>query len=157
MLRDTLQEELQSIYAMERGSAERFIVPYSLARHQEELAKPEVIYKSILRNDALIGFVILVLEKDGNSVELRRIVINEPGRGFGSQALRLIDETCALELKRGRIWLDVFEINTRARHVYERCGYQLLGRDELQGQALLLYHKQLSDSEHPDRLPHGTS
>src|SRR6266542_3613187 len=94
-IRDTKREELGRICEMERGEARSSITPYSLDRHQVEFTKPEVVYKSIWRD----------------------------------------------ELSRGRVWLDVFETNKRARHVYEQCGYCTFGSFEHEGKTLLLYEK----------------
>jgi RimJ/RimL family protein N-acetyltransferase len=126
---------------MERGKARSFILPYSFDRHQAEFTKPEVVYKSIWRGDQHIGFLILVLDLDAPSVEFRRIVVTEPGCGYGKKVVRMVDEICRDELSRGRVWLDVFETNERARNVYEQCGYRRFGKPEHQGRTLLLYEK----------------
>jgi steroid delta-isomerase-like uncharacterized protein len=141
LIRDTKREELEQICEMEQGEAQKFIIPYSLERHQAELVKPDVVYKSIWHEGEFIGFLILVLDQDGQSVEFRRIVIARPGRGYGKRVVRMVDEVCRNELGRTRIWLDVFETNERARHVYQQCGYQLFGKSEHEGRTLLLYEK----------------
>lgn len=141
ILRDTIPAEIRRIWEMEQGEARRFILPYTLERHYKELEKPDVFYKSIRRNKKLIGFLILVLDPDGESVEFRRIVISEPGNGYGKQVIGMVDQICREELGRSRLWLDVFETNKRARHVYEECGYRQFGQSELRGRTLILYGK----------------
>jgi RimJ/RimL family protein N-acetyltransferase len=140
-LRDTQIEELARICEMEQGDARDFIAPYSLERHRAELLKPDVVYKSIYHNDDLVGFLILVLDPDGHSVEFRRIVVSDPGRGYGKRAIAIVAELCRSELGRARVWLDVFETNARARHVYEECGYEPFGESEYRGRTLVLYQK----------------
>jgi RimJ/RimL family protein N-acetyltransferase len=140
-LRDTTIDELRRICAMEEGEAGRFIIPQTLDRHRSEFARPDVVYKSIWRGDEFIGFVILVLEADRDSVEFRRIVIVEPGKGHGTIAVNIVGELVRTRLGRKRVWLDVFETNDRARHVYESCGYRPFGRSEHAGRVLLLYEK----------------
>lgn len=81
LIRDTKSTELERIYEIEQGEARHFIIPYSLARHQTEFAKPEVLYKSIWCNGRHVGFLILVLESAARNVEFRRIVVIEPSRG----------------------------------------------------------------------------
>lgn len=108
-------------------------------RHQEEFAKPSVVYKSIRHGERLVGFVILVLDPDGVSVEFRRVVVSEPNRGIGKRAIELVRDICRQELGRTRIWLDVFESNERAKHVYEQAGYSGFGASKHQGRVLLLY------------------
>jgi len=140
-IRDTKSEELGRIGEMEGGEARSFIIPYALDRHQVEFTKPEVVYKSIWHGSQHIGFLILVLDSDGRSVEFRRIVVTEPGCGYGKKLVRMVDEICRDELCRVRVWLDVFETNGRARHVYEQCGYCMFGSFEHEGKTLLLYEK----------------
>ncbi len=138
---DAKREELGRICEMEWGEARNFVIPYSLSRHQAEFTRPDVLYKSIWRGRQHIGFLILVLDSDGRSVELRRIVVTEPGRGYGKKVVTMVDEICRDELGRVRVWLDVFETNERARHVYEHCGYHRFGKSEHEGRTLFLYEK----------------
>lgn len=138
-LRDTRAEELPAICEMEQGEARSFIIPYSPERHREEFGKPAVVYKSIYGGDQLIGFVMLALDPDGQSVEFRRIVVSEPGRGIGKRAIEMVRDLCRSELGRTRLWLDVFETNERARHVYEKSGYRRFGASAHEGRTLLLY------------------
>ena len=54
------------------------------------------------------------------------IVIGDPAdtnRGYGSDALRALLGFGFGELRLERIWLDVYDYNDRARHVYERVGF----------------------------------
>jgi RimJ/RimL family protein N-acetyltransferase len=140
-IRNTRREELDRICDMEQGEARGFIIAYSFERHQAEFARPGIAYKSIWRDNHLIGFLILALDSDSLSVEFRRIVVSEPGRGYGKKVVKWVDEICRREFGRTRVWLDVFETNTRARRVYEQCGYRMFGKSDHEGEALLLYEK----------------
>jgi len=54
------------------------------------------------------------------------IMIGDPAdtnQGYGSDALRALIAFGFAELRRERIWLDVYDFNARARHVYERVGF----------------------------------
>jgi RimJ/RimL family protein N-acetyltransferase len=54
------------------------------------------------------------------------IFIGDPAdtsKGYGSDALRVLIDFGFGELRLERIWLDVFDFNERARHVYERLGF----------------------------------
>ena len=57
-------------------------------------------------------------------VELVRIVVDRPGQGLGTAALRRVVELAFGELGASRLWLDVFADNARARRVYERQGFR---------------------------------
>ena len=140
---DTRQEEVPAIVAMEsHDDAAEFVTQFPAERHRRDLRDPGVVYKSVYdESRALIGFIILVLDPDGSSVELRRIVVKPKGKGYGQRAMALIDHVCRDEIGRRRIWLDVFEFNPRAMRTYELSGYRQFGTGELDGKRLLLYEK----------------
>ena len=138
---DSKTSDIQWIFDLEQGEARGFIMPYSMERHRIEFANDAVIYKSVWDDNELIGFLLLALDSDGRSIEFRRIVISQPGRGYGKSAVRAVDGICRNELGRQRVWLDVFEENERARRVYEQCGYQRFGEQVQGGRKLLLYEK----------------
>lgn len=119
------------------------ILPYSLARHEREFARKENIYLSILRDDRLTGFIILGLDEDGSSVEFRRIVVATRGGGTGQQAIFRMEEYCRDELRRYRVWLDVFADNLRGQHIYRKLGYRQFDKGDLGGRILLYFVKRL--------------
>ena len=130
--------------AMEQSAdAAPFIIPYTLDDHRRKIAQPGMVYLRILREGALSGFFILALDSDAHSVEFRRIVVAEKGKGIGQAAISVMERYCARELGRLRIWLDVFEHNARGRHIYEKLGYRKFGESEHAGRKLLLYEKEL--------------
>lgn len=136
-------DHLPIFIKMEADSdSSRFVSGYSLNRHQEEFRKPDVIYK-VIKNEfeEIVGFVILALDEDPKSIEFRRIVVSEKGKGIGRSTLSQIDKICTEELGRARIWLDVFEFNERAISLYESCGYGRFSETEHQSGKLYLYEK----------------
>jgi len=141
-IKDAKYEDLISFFHMERAShANGYVGNYALEKHQEEFAKPSVFYKSIYQREKhLVGFIILVLDPDGESLEFRRIVASEPGSGIGSYTMKMLPKLCH-DLGRKRIWLDVYEHNTRARHVYEKGGFVKFGEEQRGERTLLLYHR----------------
>lgn len=140
---DTTPAQLRSVCEMERDEE---TVPYILAtsrdKHEKQLRDPDFIYKSIVAEDDVIaGFIILKPDPDGRSVELARIVVARKGLSYGTRAMALVERVCKHQLRRTRIWLDVFECNQRARRVYERLGYVQFDRTMLEGRPLLLLEK----------------
>lgn len=121
--------------------ASRFITPATLEEHRAQLALAENVYLRVLDQGTPAGFFILVLEPGGRSVEFRRIVIGRRERGTGQRAIEAMEQYCSRHLRRQRIWLDVFEDNERARHVYEKLGYRQFRQGELRGRTLLFYEK----------------
>lgn len=55
------------------------------------------------------------------------------GRGLGTEATRLIVEHALTTMGLHRVRLEVYDLNPRARHVYERVGFvhEGTGRDAL--------------------------
>ena len=131
--------------ALELGPDTRgFVGSNSEAEHRHRITTGEMIYLRIVDRSALAGFFILRLDPDGRSVEFRRVVVAPEHRGIGQAAITAMERYCRGELGRERIWLDVFEENPRARHVYQKLGYRHFGHDVFaDGRPLLLFEKDL--------------
>jgi diamine N-acetyltransferase len=121
-----------------------FILPASAEAHRADFENPATVYLSILEGSAFAGFILLRLDPDGSSVECRRIVVVERGRGIGQVAIAALERYCRSVLGRFRIWLDVFDANHRARHVYTKLGFRDCGETVNAGRRLLLYEKVLT-------------
>ena len=68
-LRKSRPEELQYFCDIEAGADTRdHITPYSLQKHQHEFASINIVYLSICADNELVGFFILALEVDNQSV-----------------------------------------------------------------------------------------
>jgi RimJ/RimL family protein N-acetyltransferase len=106
-----------------------FIRGHSKAEHRARMDDPTVRYLRI-EDDAgtFIGFA-LVTQLGGHerSARLLRIVMDAPGRGLGRPAMEGVCELVFHEWGLDRFWLDVFEDNARARHVYESLGFRATG------------------------------
>jgi RimJ/RimL family protein N-acetyltransferase len=143
-LRTLVAAELDIVCELERDiDTLPYILPTSRAQHEAYLAREDVVYLSIYRQDRFSGYFILVRETDGQSIELRRIVIAEKGLGTGREAILRLEDYCRDELGLGRIWLDVFEINDRGMHLYPSLGYRYTGDRQVDGRRLLFFEKYL--------------
>lgn len=141
-IRTSFENELELFQSFEKEKDTKdYIIPYTLEKHIEEFNKPNIVYKTILNKDKIIGFIILNLEEDKKSVEFRRIVINEKGKGFGMIAIKYLDYIVKEEYLMNRIWLDVFANNKRGIHIYEKCGYKYFNSIKHQGKELKIYEK----------------
>ena len=137
--------DVDQIVAMEQApDTTEFIIPYSASVHAENMSDPNLVYLRIMEKGQFAGFIILALDPDGKSVEFRRIVVSAKGRGVGQTAISEMEKFCKSELRRERVWLDVFEYNRRGRHIYEKLGYRQYGSIAHEsGKLLLLYEKDL--------------
>jgi diamine N-acetyltransferase len=129
-LRPACSEDIPLIAAMERIPAYRtFVGNWPEEMHREKMASADCSYLvAEPESGPLAGFAILRgLASGTHSVRLQRIVVANPGQGTGKTMLRSILDYTFLELKAHRLWLDVFEANTRAQHVYESLGFRREG------------------------------
>ena len=121
---------MPKILEMERNFENvEFIIPYSLDRHKKVIQEKDEEHLSIFDdNDRLVGFIILAgLANENKSIELKRIVVSEKSKGHGKQAIELIKKRCFQHYLCNRLWLDVFEFNQRAIHVYEKLNFHKEG------------------------------
>lgn len=136
-------EEINDIVAMERDiGTSRFINPYSKEQHLYEMKQDQIIYLSIYWRQKLVGFIILAHEEQ-NCVEFRRIVVAVKGQGIGQLALNAMESYCKHKFGCKRIWLDVFEDNTRGVYLYKKMGFKQFRSQKLKQRNLLFMDKKL--------------
>lgn len=112
-----------------REEFSQFILCWNRDKHAQNLDNRDLAYFMVEGDrDPVIGYVILSgLNSPHRNVELTRIVIAQPGQGYGTEALKLVLAKVFEEYKAHRVWLDVFELNHRARHVYKVAGFRKEG------------------------------
>lgn len=134
------------IAALEADPAvSKYIVANSPSQHLRNMQDPKQEYLLLFDCGKFVGFVILALDDDAESVELKRIAIKDRGHGLGQEALRLIEAHCLRDHQRTRIWLDVFSENMIAQHIYRKFGYREFGAYKIGERPLLLFQKVLSN------------
>jgi len=123
-LRPASPAQLARFSEFERDkAASPFVNSYTPKKHADMAARDDVTYLAIEKDNELDGFVLLVLDPDQESVELRRIVVATRDQGTGRIALAETERYCRHQLDRQRIWLDVAWYNARARHLYKELGF----------------------------------
>ncbi|MEJ2177411.1 MAG: GNAT family N-acetyltransferase [Gammaproteobacteria bacterium] len=121
-----------------------FVTQIGLERHQEYFDDPDVTYLSIEdEGGEFSGYFVLVLEPDTESLEFRRILVDQNKRGLGQAAIREMENYSKIKFNVKRIWLDVFEDNAIGRHIYEKMGYQPFKEELEEGRNLFFYEKPL--------------
>ena len=135
-------QDLPKIIEMESATdTSKFIMAYSEEQHKIEMNRPNVIYLSIINQNAISGFIILATENNFKDVEFRRIVVDSKGKGIGQLAIKSMELYCTRILQANRIWLDVFEANTRGLHIYQKLGYKVFKTEKLNSKILLYMDK----------------
>lgn len=124
-LRPTTETDLPFVIETEHAAAKLGVITaQSLADHKNYLNDKNVRHLIIENEKRAVGYAILVGVEDKNeTVELRRIVVAEKGKGFGRKALREIKRLAFENFKAHRLWLDVVDRNERARRLYESEGF----------------------------------
>ena len=131
LLRSATLADLPAIIAMERLPQSRlFVGQWSEERHRATLVSADAYYVvSEAEPGELQAFAILRgLSESSRSIELKRIVVAVPERGLGRKILEELMRIAFNELGAHRLFLDVFEDNARARHLYESLGFVYEGK-----------------------------
>ena len=142
-LRLSKRDELEIFDEMDRQDhARNFVIQTGLETHQKYFRDPKITYLSIEnRSGEFCGYFILVFEPDTESVEFRRILIDQNKRGIGQAAITAMESYCKNEFNVKRIWLDVFEDNDIGKHIYKKMGYIRFKENLLEGRKLYFYEK----------------
>ena len=109
--------------------AREFVGQWTEGRHLASLESGDALYYvSETEWGELQAYAILRgLSEDSGAIELKRIVVAVPERGLGRQILKELIRIAFDELKAHRVFLDVYEDNRRARHIYESLGFSYEG------------------------------
>ena len=144
-LRQSKREELEIFDEMDRQDhARNFVIQTGLETHQEYFNDVRIIYLSIENTSGeFCGYFILALEPDTESVEFRRILIDQKKRGIGQAAIAEMESYCKNEFNVKRIWLDVYEDNEIGKHIYKKMGYKQFKERLIEGRRLYFYEKTL--------------
>ena len=102
----------------------RFIGRWDAEQHAAELENPSSRYLVVRDGTDIAGFALLQeIGRFSQSVRLRRIAVENAGRGIGSVLLRSVLQTCFDDLAAHRVYLYVFVENERAYRTYLKNGF----------------------------------
>jgi len=127
VLRKTEERDLDAVLQMEEDARRaRWVIGWSREQHLDAMKDPDAEHW-VLEDPVTgqpVGYVDLQgIQNPHGSIELKRIVVSQPGRGLGKEVLRFFIRRSFEDLGAHRLWLDVMEHNERARHVYESVGF----------------------------------
>ena len=80
-----------------------------------------------------VGYVWFIYRDDQNMSFIGDIIIDElhRGKGYGSDALKMLEKIARNEHKTDSIALNVFKHNSRAKIFYERNGYEVISQSPI--------------------------
>jgi RimJ/RimL family protein N-acetyltransferase len=131
-LRPTLLSDLDFVATVETDARNLpFITPWERTQHEGAVRFPDFRHFVVEAGAqwAAAGFVILQgCRNPHRSVELKRIVLQPKGQGYGRACVRLLKRMAFHDLHAHRFWLDVKSLNTRALALYASEGFVEEGR-----------------------------
>ena len=121
-LKKATKDDLKTFYTMTlQKHIGKNLNPKSLVEFENEYKDDVTTFLYVIRDGSIVGCIILVEEAE--TVQLKRIVIDENHLGLGSEVMQLFEEYCLRRLGKDRLWLDLYADNARAVHLYEKLGY----------------------------------
>ena len=102
-----------------------FVGQSTMEQHEDMIKGNQSEHLSIFNSEnKLVGFIILIHHPE-QVIELKRIVVNEKGKGYGQSSIQQVKKFAFKKLNAERLWLDVFDFNERAIHVYKKLGFKI--------------------------------
>jgi diamine N-acetyltransferase len=130
-LRPTMTSDLEYVLSLEQDPENlAFITPWERTQHDAAIRFPDFRHFIVEGGEELdaVGFLILIgCRSRHQSLELKRMVIQAKGSGFGRAALRVTKKVAFDDLGAHRFWLDVKRRNTRAKALYDSEGFVVEG------------------------------
>jgi diamine N-acetyltransferase len=131
-LRPTMSSDLEFVVSLESDPVNLpFITPWERTQHEAAIRFPDFRHFIIEGGPGLdaVGFLILIgCRSQHKSLELKRMVVNSKGAGFGRAALRVAKKVAFDDLAAHRLWLDVKAGNSRAQALYDSEGFVVEGK-----------------------------
>ena len=131
ILRYTQKEDINFVLKAEQDSDNSpYVGQWTKEEHLKSLLNTDIIHLIIddFKQNKKIGYAILAgINNENKSIELKRIVVIDKGKGFGKEFLNLIKKLVFERLNAHRLWLDVREFNERAQNVYKSEGFNKEG------------------------------
>ena len=131
LLRPTRAQDLDRVITLENDTENApYIRQWSRQQHLSALDNPDISHQIVeLTPDTdMVGYVIMIGCMDTDrSLQIKRIVIADKGRGYGRQAIKLVKAYAFDVVHCHRLWLEVVENYERAYHLYESEGFATEG------------------------------
>jgi len=130
-IRETKLDDLDFVIKTESAKDnKKNVFQWTKNEHIEIIDNKDTLHLIIEDKDNInIGYAIVAgLKSNNKSIEIRRVVINEKNRGYGSEFLKLMQEYTFEDLGYHKLWLDFFESNKRVEGLYKRNGFKKEGK-----------------------------
>ncbi|MEU4700118.1 GNAT family N-acetyltransferase [Nonomuraea dietziae] len=120
LLEGVRDPELQRLTGSHAGADEPAALAQWYATRKDHADRLDL---AVCHDDEYVGEIVLnELDADNLSCNLR-IMLTRPGRGFGTEAIRLVLDHAFATTPLHRVSLGVYAFNERALHVYKKVGF----------------------------------
>lgn len=122
-LRKATVDDIFFIRALEMDPANVFVHCWDEDTHRNNMAKP--LYHYLIAEGiqgTALGYAVLI-ENEPGIIEWRRIIVARRDDGIGSEFMQAVIDHFSKQAV-SKLWLDVYEDNARARHVYQQMGFK---------------------------------
>ncbi|MGK7890513.1 MAG: GNAT family N-acetyltransferase [Leptolyngbyaceae cyanobacterium] len=130
-LRPTTLADLEFVLAAEQAEQDSgYIGQWSRHEHTAAMQNANIAHLLVERivDGQPVGYVILKdVDSPHRSIDLKRLVITEKGRGYGRQTLQQVKHLAFETYGVYRLWLDVKSHNPRAQALYQSEGFVVEG------------------------------
>lgn len=126
-LRPSAERDLLFVLQTEQDPEARpYVSQWSQQEHSRTLQNPDYAHLIVetVTDARPVGYVILQdIASPDRSLQFRRIVISERGKGYSKEVIKLVMRLAFEQLGMHRLWLDVKSHNERARKIYRASGF----------------------------------
>ncbi len=122
-IRAAIESDIDMIMALEQHPDNcNYVWQGTLEQHRAEIADPDYcLWVFQLKDGArTVGYALSKIDRKSDVFELRRIVIDDKGKGYGEEAIRAIIKYAFEDLQINRFWLDVYPDNRVGINLYEK-------------------------------------
>lgn len=128
-LRAATDADIDYIMRVERlPGYEKLVGRWDRDQHQEALADPSYRTFIAVEHGAAVGFVLIRGWNSPDHVTLiKRAAVETPGGGTGHRMIAAALAEIFGNTQAYRVWIGCFPDNLRARHAYEKVGFQAEG------------------------------
>ncbi len=126
-MRPATEADIAMIMALEQHPDNcNYVWQGTFEQHRSEISDEDYfLWVFQLKNSAqTVGYSLSKIDRKSDVFELRRIVIDDKGKGYGEEALRAIIKYAFTALNVNRFWLDVYPDNQVAINLYEKLNMQ---------------------------------
>jgi Acetyltransferases, including N-acetylases of ribosomal proteins len=127
ILRNTQENDLDFVVDSEhQPDNAQYVGQWTKEQHRVSLFNEDILHLIVEEKSTNkpIGYVILAgITNSNQSIEFRRVVISDKGKGLGRETLKLVKKVAFEQLNAHRLWLDVRYKNQRAQNLYKSEGF----------------------------------